>query len=140
MMYITIAIGLIRFISGTLGLVSVPPMDVIELHTTLQPITLFLILKAFSSGTTALTGVEAISNGITAFKEPRSKNAGRTLILMACILGSMMLGITFLSHQIGALPSEEETLISQLARTIFDGRGYFTWHNRSHYSYPSDGC
>ena len=123
MMYLTIAIGLIRFISGTLGLVSVPPMDVIELHNTLQPITLFLILKAFSSGTTALTGVEAISNGVTAFKEPRSRNAGGTLIMMAVILGSMMLGITFLAHQVGALPSEEETLISQMARTIFDGRG-----------------
>ena len=124
MMYVTIGIGLIRFISGTLGIVyQLPPMDVIELHNTLQPITLFLILKAFSSGTTALTGVEAISNGVTAFKEPRSKNAGGTLIMMAVILGSMMLGITFLAHQVGALPSEEETLISQMARTIFDGRG-----------------
>ncbi len=125
MMYVTIIVGLVRVITGTLGLVSIPPTDVIDLHQTLQPITLFLILKAFSSGTTALTGVEAISNGITAFKEPRSKNAGRTLIYMACILGSMMLGITFLAHQIGALPSEHETLISQLARTIFNDRGIF---------------
>ncbi len=125
MMYVTIGVGLIRLISGTLGVVSLPPMDVIELHNTLQPITLFLILKAFSSGTTALTGVEAISNGVTAFKEPRSRNAGGTLIMMAVILGSMMLGITFLAHQVGALPSEEETLISQMARTIFDGRGIF---------------
>ena len=100
-------------------------MDVIELTQDTSTDYLFLILKAFSSGTTALTGVEAISNGITAFKEPRSKNAGRTLIMMAVILGSMMLGITFLAHQVGALPSEEETLISQIARTIFDGRGIF---------------
>lgn len=125
MMYITIGVGLIRFLSGTLGIVTLAPTDVMALHTTLQPITLFLILKAFSSGTTALTGVEAISNGITAFKIPRSDNAGKTLIMMAVILGSMMFGITFLAHQVGALPSEEETIISQLARTIFDNRGIF---------------
>ena len=83
----------------------------------------FLILKAFAAGTTALTGVEAISNGITAFKEPRSRNAGITLIWMAAILGTLFLGITFLAVQIGAIPSEEETVISQLARTAFAGQG-----------------
>ncbi|MCX7670147.1 MAG: APC family permease, partial [Anaerolineae bacterium] len=77
---------------------------------------------AFSSGTTALTGVEAISNGITAFREPRSRNAGITLIWMSAILGTLFLGITFLSGPIGAIPSEHETVISQLARTVFDGR------------------
>jgi amino acid transporter len=123
MMYATIAVGLVRFLAGTLGVVTLPPMDIMELHTTLQPITIFLVLKAFSSGTTALTGVEAISNGITAFKEPRSTNAGRTLIMMAVVLGSMMFGITFLANQIHALPSEAETLISQLARTVYDSRG-----------------
>jgi amino acid transporter len=125
MMYVTIAIGIVRLITGTLGNVVLPPTDIVDIHQTLVPITLFLILKAFSSGTTALTGVEAISNGITAFKEPRSKNAGQTLIIMAFILGSMMFGITFIAHQIGALPSEEETLISQMARTIFNNRGVF---------------
>jgi hypothetical protein len=82
-----------------------------------------LILHAFSSGTAALTGVEAISNGITAFKEPRSRNAGITLIWMSLILGTLFLGITFLAGQIQAIPSEEETVISQLARTVYDGRG-----------------
>jgi len=123
MMYLTIIVGFIRLILGTLGVVDQPPMDLIDMHSTLQPITLFLILKAFASGTTAVTGVEAISNGITAFKEPRSKNAGQTLIIMALILGSMMLSITFLANQIGVMPSEEETVISQLARTIFQDRG-----------------
>jgi hypothetical protein len=70
-----------------------------------------------------LTGVEAISNGITAFKEPRSKNAGLTLIWMSLILGSLFLGISYLTKEIGAIPSESETVISQLARTIFAGRG-----------------
>lgn len=125
MMYATVIIGLVRLVLGTLGMVDVPPMDVMSAHQTFEPITLFLILKAFSSGTTALTGVEAISNGVTAFKEPRSKNAGRTLIIMAFILGSLMLAITVLANKIGALPSEEETIISQLARTVFGGEGFF---------------
>jgi hypothetical protein len=69
--------------------------------------------------------VEAISNGITAFKEPRSRNAGATLIWMSIILGSLMLGITYLSEYISAVPSEEETLISQLGRTVFASRDIF---------------
>jgi amino acid transporter len=125
MMYGMIIVGLIRLVAGTLTGVIDAPQDIIMMHQTLQPITLFLILKAFSNGTTAVTGVEAISNGITAFKEPRSRNAGNTLIIMAVILGSMMLGITVLAHFTGGTPSEEETLISQLARTIFESRGVF---------------
>jgi amino acid transporter len=119
MMGITIIVGLIKAFANTLGTVQNPPMDVVSMNLIAAQITPFLILKAFSSGTTALTGVEAISNGITAFKEPRSKNAGRTLIIMAFILGSMMLSITYLANHITAYPSEEETLISQLARTVF---------------------
>jgi hypothetical protein len=88
-----------------------------------QALSLFLILRAFSSGTAALTGVEAISNGIPAFREPRSHNAGITLIWMSAILGALFLGISFLTGPIGAVPSEEETVISQLARTIYGGRG-----------------
>ncbi len=117
LMYLTVAVGLFRFISGTLGVVPNPPE--IEIIGQLQPISFFLILKAFSSGTTAVTGVEAISNGITAFKEPRSTNAGKTLIAMSAILGSLLLGITFLSSQISAVPSASETVISQLARTVW---------------------
>lgn len=122
MMALTIIIGFIRYFAGGLGTVTNPP-QMEAMTNTLQPITLFLILKAFASGTTALTGVEAISNGITAFKEPRSKNAGQTLILMAVILGTTMFGITFLAHQIGALPSDQETVISQLTRTALGNRG-----------------
>jgi amino acid transporter len=123
LMYVNIIVGFVRFFAGTLGSVEGPPMDMVLSESVLQPITLFLILKAFASGTTAVTGVEAISDGITAFKEPRSKNAGKTLIIMALILGSMMFSITFLGNHVGVMPSEEETLISQLTRTIFDGRG-----------------
>ena len=120
MMYLTVGIGLFRLLFGGLGPVVNPPK--FELLSELQPVTLFLILRAFANGTTALTGVEAISNGITAFKEPRSKNAGITLIWMAFILGSLLVGITFLSQTIQAVPSEAETVISQLVRTVFGDR------------------
>ena len=77
---------------GTLGIVVDPPQ--LQIAQTVSAITPFLLLHAFANGTTALTGVEAISNGITAFKEPRSHNAGITLIWMSIILGSLFLGIS----------------------------------------------
>lgn len=119
-MFITVGVGMVRYLSGSLGMVVHPP----ELETgILTVITPFLLLHAFSSGTAALTGIEAISNGITAFKEPRSRNAGITLIWMSSILATLFLGISFLSGQIGAMPSETETIISQLARTVYSGEG-----------------
>ncbi|HXF85839.1 MAG TPA: APC family permease [Anaerolineales bacterium] len=121
MLFITVGTGLVRYFTGTLGTVVDPPH--LELGEALAPITPFLILHAFSSGTAALTGIEAISNGITAFKEPRSRNAGITLIWMAIILATLFLGISFLAGQIGAIPSETETVVSQLGRTVFGGRG-----------------
>lgn len=120
MTYVTVGIGLLRWLTGTLPVVMDPPQMV---HTVIEPLSLFIILRAFTNGTTSLTGVEAISNGITAFKDPRSKNAGQTLIWMSTILGSLLLAVSFLAIQTHALPSEEETMISQIARTIYDGRG-----------------
>ncbi len=120
-MYVLIIGGMIRYFTGGLGVVVDPPA--IELMDIAQPVTFFLLLRSFSNGTSAVTGVEAISNGITAFKEPRSKNAGITLIWMAVILGSLLVGITFLAFQIKAIPSETETVISQIGRTVFETRG-----------------
>lgn len=120
-MFLTVGVGLFRFLTGTLGVVANPPE--LSIGGTLGVITPFLLLHAFSSGTSALTGIEAISNGITAFKEPRSRNAGITLIWMSVILGSLFLSISFLSGMIGAVPSEGETIISQLARTVFGSQG-----------------
>jgi amino acid transporter len=117
----TVGIGLFRYFTGSLGTVVDPPQ--LELLNVATAITPFLLLHAFANGTTALTGVEAISNGITAFNEPRSRNAGITLIWMSLILGSLFLGISYLTGHIGAVFSEEETIISQLARTIYGGRG-----------------
>ena len=123
MMYLTIGLGLAKSLLGTLGQVVSPPA--FEVHETLRPITAFLILHAFSNGTAALTGIEAISNGTTAFKEPRGRNAAITLVWMSVILGSLFLGISHLAGQIGAVPSEGETVISQLARTVYGGQGAF---------------
>ena len=119
-MFITVGVGMFRYFTGNLGVVINPP----EIHMTevLTTVTPFLLLHAFSSGTSALTGLEAISNGITAFKEPRSKNAGITLIWMASILATLFLGITFLAGQVHAVPSEFETVISQITRTAFGGQ------------------
>lgn len=121
MMYTTAGVGLFRWLSGSLGMVANPPP--MEIPIAVQALTPFLLLHAFSNGTSALTGVEAISNGITAFKEPRSRNAGITLLWMSGILGSLFLGISFLAQSIGAVPSERETVISQIARTAFNGQG-----------------
>ena len=123
MMGLTVLVGLVRFITGSLGQVVDPPP--VETGAVLVPITAFLLLHAFSSGTAALTGIECISNGITAFKEPRSRNAGITLVWMSVILGTLFLGISFLTAQIHAVPSEYETVISQLARTVYNGRNIF---------------
>jgi len=121
MMVLTVGVGFVRYLAGSLGtVVDPPPMEMVH---TAQAVTVFLILRAFSSGTTAMTGVEAISNGVPAFREPKSRNAGITLIWMSSILGVLLMAITFLSVQIGAIPSEEETVISQLARTAYAGRG-----------------
>ena len=123
MMFLTVGVGFFRYLTGSLGMVEAPPH--LEMVHEAQAVSLFLILHAFSSGTTALTGVEAISNGITAFREPRSRNAGITLIWMSAILGVLFLGITYLSGRIGAIPSEQETVISQLVRTVYAGRSVF---------------
>lgn len=118
-----IIVGMFKYFSGTLGTVIDPPE--IFVHGITAFGLPFLILHAFSSGTAALTGIEAISNGTTAFKEPRSKNASTTLSWMAGILATLFLGISFLSSRVNAVPSEFETVISQLGRTIFGGEGIF---------------
>jgi amino acid transporter len=113
---LTLMTGFVRYLTGTLAPVTGVTPAVMEATRGLG---LFLILRAFSSGCTALTGVEAISNGITAFKEPKSRNAGITLIWMSTILGSMFISITFLANQIGARFSWTETVISQMGRAIW---------------------
>jgi amino acid transporter len=121
MMVVVVVVGFFRLLAGSLGMVVEPPP--IE-ATFVQPLSLFLLLRAFASGTTALTGVECISNGVTAFNEPRTRNASLTMIWMSTILGVLFLGVTYLLGVMGAVPSEQETVISQLARTVFGDRGF----------------
>ena len=91
-----------------------------------QALTLFLLLGAFSNGCAALTGIEAISNGVMAFKKPESKNAAKTLIAMAILLCTMFLGTSVLAFLFGVHPHQDETVISQFARHIFTGgMGWF---------------
>lgn len=109
---IMIVLGLVRlFIEGPtpLNTVSVP---------VLQPLTLFLVLHAFSTGSTALTGVEAISNGVPAFEAPESKNAGRTLMVMAFLMAILFLGTIALTRFFAVTAGPQETILSALARRL----------------------
>ena len=90
-----------------------------------QPLHLLLLLGAFANGCAALTGIEAISNGIQAFKQPESRNAATTLSWMAALLIMMFLGASFLAHLFNIHPMEHETVISQIARIVFTG--HFGW-------------
>src|SRR5262247_1043128 len=109
------------FIYG--GAATIPTQE--ELKTAegyhLQPLTLFLLLGAFSNGCAALTGIEAISNGVQAFKKPEAKNAATTLIWMAVLLTTMFLGTSVMAYLYHVHPKESETVISQFARIMFTG-------------------
>jgi amino acid transporter len=87
----------------------------------LQPLTLFLLLGAFSNGCAALTGIEAISNGVQAFKRPEARNAATTLIWMAILLTTMFLGTSVMAYLYHVHPKQSETVISQFARIMFNG-------------------
>jgi amino acid transporter len=113
-MLFTLGLGVVQWITGSLGTVQ----GVVMMHHTAESLTLFLILKAFSSGSAAVTGVEAIANGIQAFKDPKSKNAATTLLVMATLLGVMFIGTSVLAHQIQAVPSEQETVIFQIGDVV----------------------
>jgi len=124
-MFGLIAVGLYHVINGTVN--TAPPPEIIHAEFN-QTVTWFLILRAFASGCTALTGIEAISDGVAAFKQPQSRNASITLAVMAVILSLMFIGITTLANAYHVIPdgaAEPETVNSQLARTIFGGDSPF---------------
>ena len=104
-----------------------PPESALEPGN--QPLGLFLLMAAFAQGCTAMTGTEAISNGVPAFKAPEAFNARVTLVAMGVVLGTMFFGVSFLSAQVGILPAESETVLSQLGRVVFgsDGPGTALW-------------
>jgi amino acid transporter len=113
-----LAVGAWRLLTGSLPPVAPPAMTAVE------PLTWFLILRAFSSGCTAMTGTEAISNGIPAFRSPESRNAAITLGWMAAILATLFVGLTVLASRLAILPSPTETVVSQIARGLIGG-GFF---------------
>jgi amino acid transporter len=114
-MFLLILVGLARWLFGSPLLEAGGPTSL----RGVQALTIFLILRAFASGCTAMTGVEAISNGVSVFKRPEADNAGKTLLWMAGILVAMFLGITFLVNHYGLIPRQGETVVSQLARAVF---------------------
>jgi amino acid transporter len=95
------------------------------LHETYPELSLFLILRAFSSGCAALSGIEAISNGVQSFRQPAARNAKITLVWMAGLLLIMFMGTTLLAHTYGISPREGETVISQLGRSVFGDTTFY---------------
>jgi amino acid transporter len=119
MMLILIGTGVARAFMG--GLHPTPlPTDVAE---TTGIVGIFLVLHAFASGGAAVTGVEAISNGVPAFRPPEWRNARTTLMWMGSLLGVMFLGLSFLALKLHTVPTETETLNSQVARAVFGSSG-----------------
>jgi amino acid transporter len=88
---------------------------------------IWLLLRAFSGGCTALTGIEAISNGVQAFKPPESKNAAATMVAMGLMAMSLFIGITYLSTHLSLVPEEAESILSQLARQVTGGNWLYYW-------------
>ena len=102
------------------------PGDLIKVApTALEPLTLFLILKTFSAGCTALTGIESISNGVPAFQPPEAKNAGRTLIVMAVLMAFLFVGSLGLTQYLSIVAGPQETILSALSRHIFPNRLFY---------------
>ena len=115
-----LAYGLFIFLRDGVAVVNVSPSMVT------QPVTLFLVLHTFSAGCTALTGIEAISNGVPSFQAPEAKNAGKTLIVMAVLMVILFVGSIGLTHFLGATADTDETILSALARRLTgNGVAYF---------------
>src|SRR5215211_1651947 len=125
-----IVAGIWRLAAGDLDPIAYSPEQahLLTQEGAVGAVTVFLVLRAFASGTTALTGVEAISNGVSAFRAPEAVNAKKTLMVMATIMGTLFLGITYLAVQLEARPYESgyPTVISQIARQVLGGGPAFT--------------
>jgi amino acid transporter len=122
---VMIAIGAFRI--AVLGEGSHPSDPLAGAPSVLEPVTVLLVLRAFASGSVALTGTEAIANGVPAFRPPEPRNAATTLSVMAILLGILFVGITFLSDGFGILPNEEQTVVAQVAGAVFgaDSAGFY---------------
>ena len=112
-----VVLGTIQSLVGPGAVPVAPPTTAGQ--DSLDGVTLFLILRAFAAGCSAVTGMEVISNGVKAFREPESKNAATTMIWMSAILAVLFMGISWMAYHYGILAKEDETVVSQLARLTF---------------------
>jgi amino acid transporter len=121
------------FLAATIGLISLGILrtllgdaphvtGVVTIQATAEPLGALLLMRAFADGCSAITGVEAVSNGVPAFKPPEWRNARTTLTVMGVLVATMFLGLSYLAGVVGALPSHEETVISQIGRSVY-GQG-----------------
>ncbi|MED4650183.1 APC family permease [Bacillus pseudomycoides] len=117
-LFILIGVGIYNIVTG-----EVSPNLHTPIGTPVAGVSLFLLLKAFASGSSALTGVEAISNAIPNFKDPAPKNAAKTLLAMGSLLAVLFSGIVYLAYYYGITPSGEVTVVSQIAEETF-GRNF----------------
>lgn len=108
-----VILGTIRSLSG-----SGEPPPIID-HIETEAFTMFLVLRAFAAGCAAVTGMEVISNGVKAFRQPEPKNAATTMVWMSIILASLFTGISWMAYHYGIVPKPDETVVSQLARLTF---------------------
>ncbi len=125
-MFIFAALIIIGLGRSFFGHIDPVPYDAKLADTSLQmggSLSIFLLLKGFSSGAVALTGVEAISNGVPSFRRPEAKNAAATLVWMGILLGSLFFGISVLAHRLQPYPSHDRTVIAQLGLQVF-GNGF----------------
>ncbi|MBN1313295.1 MAG: APC family permease [Anaerolineae bacterium] len=125
---LVILIGLLRHF-GLFGVSPITPVEqeVAASRSLVGFAYIWLLLRAFAGGCTALTGIEAISNGVQAFKPPESKNAAVTMVAMGAMAMSLFVGITFLATQLHLIPQEAESILSQLTRRITGGGFLYYW-------------
>ena len=112
---VLVVVGLVELATGHANRAVVPH----PLPVGTGAVTLFVLLRAFSSGSTALTGVEAIANGVNAFRHPQGKNAAKTLGVLAMIAIVLFLGVSYLAVHVHAMPSSTDSVVSQIARSVF---------------------
>ena len=122
-MAVVFIIGIYRELTGGLAVLEINQPGAVpigESQGLLSFAAIFILLRAFANGGSSLTGLEAISDGVALFKNPEHVNARRTLVIMSCILGSLVLGVSYFAHKIYAMPYESgtPTVISQIAKTI----------------------
>ena len=122
MMSIVLCTALYRYLTGQGS--AVEPVHIAVVESTTKTVGILIILRAFSSGCSALTGVEAVSNGVSAFAPPEAKNAAKTLLILIFVLLTLFLGLGFAAHYYHVLPTETDTVVSLVARASF-GYGSF---------------